>query len=126
MCVRYALNTPATSADAMLHMVMESLERRFPGMAKTGEIGPGDTAPALIGREGRVVAVPAVFGWPGFDGGRPLVNARAETAAGKPTFAESLGGRRHVLPATGRYEGGRGAGGPEITYHFPPRGAPAV
>ena len=126
MCVRYALNTLATSPDAMLRMVMESLERRFPGMAKTGEIGPGDTAPALIGREGRVVAVPATFGWPGFDGGRPLLNARAETAAVKPTFAESFAERRIILPATGFYEWGPGEDGPKIKYLFTPDEAPVM
>ena len=119
MCVRYALNTLATSPGAMLRMVMESLERRFPGVAKTGEIGPGDVAPALIGRESRVVAVPATFGWPGFDGGRPLINARAETAAVKPTFAESLAERRIILPATGFFEWSHPEDGtPKVKYLF--------
>ena len=126
MCVRYALNTLATSPSAMLRMVMESLERRFPGVAKTGEIGPGDTAPALIGREGRVVAVPATFGWPGFDGGRPLINARAETAAVKPTFAESFAERRIILPATGFFEWGNPEDGPKVKYLFSPGEDPVM
>ncbi len=50
--------------------------------------------------------VPAVLTWgfPGFDGKKLIINARAEGIAGKPTFAESIHLRRCVLPAAGFYE----------------------
>ncbi|MBR2789033.1 MAG: SOS response-associated peptidase family protein [Eggerthellaceae bacterium] len=121
MCGRYSIDVAGAAAGAgtdKVRLILESLERRYPGQAKTGEIAPGDTAPALIGRDGRVVAVPAAFGWPGFDDGRPLINARAETAAVKPTFAESLTGRRIILPATGFFEWGTPQDGPKVKYLF--------
>ena len=80
------------------------MERNYPGAYKTGEIFPGDTAPAMIEKQGRIIPVPAIFGFPGFQGSRLLINARAETAAEKKTFAPCLNERRVILPATGFYE----------------------
>ena len=42
-----------------------------------------------------------MFGFPGFDGKKLILNARAETAAVKPTFAEAFRQRRAILPADG-------------------------
>ena len=102
MCGRYDFGKGAT--DEKMAALINAMERRYPGMYKTGEILPGDTAPAVIARSEKIIPVPAVFGFPGFSGGRLLINARAETAAEKKTFAESLKERRVILPATGFYE----------------------
>ena len=84
--------------------LVEVMERYYPGGYKTGDIFPGDTAPAMIARQEKIVPVPAVFGFPGFQDGKLLINARAETAAEKKTFADCLKERRAILPATGFYE----------------------
>ena len=84
--------------------IVDMLDRRYPGEYKTGEIFPGDIAPAVIERDGKIVAVPAVFGFPGFRDGKLLINARSETAAEKRSFSESLRTKRMVLPTTGFYE----------------------
>jgi len=47
---------------------------------------------------------PLLWGFPGFDKGTLLINARAESVKDRPTFADSFAGRRCVLPAAGFYE----------------------
>ena len=83
------------------------MERSYAGQYKTGEIYPGDAAPAMIRKQEKIVAVPAVFGLPGVRERQMLLNARAETASEKPTFAPLLRDQRILLPATGFYEWGR-------------------
>lgn len=102
MCGRYYFS--AENSDDKIRILRDIMERNYPGAYKTGEIFPGDTAPAIIEKQGRIIPVPAIFGFPGFQGNRLLINARAETAAQKKTFAACLNDRRVILPATGFYE----------------------
>ena len=44
------------------------------------------------------------WGFPGFEKGRLLINARAESVMDRPTFADSFSSRRCVIPAAGFYE----------------------
>ena len=106
MCGRYNFSTDST--DTKMVAIVNAMERQYPGQYKTGEIFPGD-APAMIARQEKVIALPAIFGFPGFQDGKLLINARAETAAEKKSFADSLKERRIILPATGFYEWGRDA-----------------
>ncbi|MDO4177486.1 MAG: SOS response-associated peptidase family protein [Bacillota bacterium] len=80
------------------------MDRKYPGRFKTGELFPGDTVPGIIAWNDKIVPIPATFGFPGFQGKKLLINARSETAAEKLSFADSLRGRRIVLPATSFYE----------------------
>ena len=102
MCGRYRFTH--SGQDEKLSAILDMMERNYHGAYKTGEIFPGDCAPAVIQNRGRLVAVPAVFGFPGYGGSRLLINARSETAAEKPGFARELRERRIVLPASGFYE----------------------
>lgn len=102
MCGRYYFTT--NSSDEKLNAISKAMDERYPGEYKTGEIFPGDIVPAVIDRQGKIVAVPAAFGFPGFQDNRLLINARSETAAEKKTFAESLRERRVILPASGFFE----------------------
>lgn len=102
MCGRYTIT--ANMADDKLRAIMSSMERHYPHQFRTGEIRPGDSAPALIGSAGKVMTVPATFGFTGFQDDKLLINARVETVSAKPTFAESFEQRRIILPASGFFE----------------------
>ena len=114
MCGRYYFSKD--SEDRKLQAIEKAMERDWPGQYKTGEIFPGDFAPAVIDRQGRLTAVPACFGFPGFQENRLIINARSETAAEKQTFADSLRERRIILPAAGFYEWNRE--GEKTKYYF--------
>ena len=108
MCGRYFFS--GKSHDEKMNALMNMMGRKYGGQFKTGEIFPGDAAPAIIGQQGRIVPVPAVFGFPGVQENKLLINARSETAAERKTFAESFRNRRIILPATGFFEWGRDPG----------------
>ena len=105
MCGRYYYSDKG--ADSKNEVLIAMMEKYYRGKYKTGEIFPGDTVPAVIERSGKLLPVPATFGFPGFSGGKLLINARSETAAEKPAFAESLRQRRIILPANGFFEWSR-------------------
>ena len=105
MCGRYFVT----------EQIWDDVQRDFPevpaGLVRLpdGDIVPSMEAPALVGgveaaRESALLPAMLAWGFPGFDGKRPVINARSETAADKPMFAESVRSRRCVLPAAGFYE----------------------
>ena len=116
MCGRYFWNDDAE--DAFLE--------DFPDLAgevmrlRAGDYTPGMSVPALaadfsgiagaaeaagITGSGRGIhAESFLWGFPGFDKGRLLINARSESVKDRPTFADSFAGRRCALPAAGFYE----------------------
>ena len=120
MCGRYFWTDEAEDA----------FEEDFPDLAgeicrmRAGDYTPGMRALALIGGGVGAAGGPAVqskgagieypvtglrtepllWGFPGFDKGKLLINARAESVKDRPTFADSFAGRRCVLPAAGFYE----------------------
>ena len=102
MCGRF--NFTVDDHDEKLKAIAELMERYHAGEYKQGEIFPGDPAPAMMAKQERITALPAVFGIPGFDKGKLIINARSETVTEKPMFADSLKTRRVILPATGFYE----------------------
>jgi putative SOS response-associated peptidase YedK len=105
MCGRYTLTDP----DPL------RMQRRF-GLAESVEIREeprfniAPTDPVLAVRSRDEVRELGRLRWglvPGLwaqRGGRPLINARAETIATQPAFAESFRERRCLIPADGFYE----------------------
>ena len=88
-------------------MSVPALAADFSGIA--GAAGVAESAESAGGvenaRSGSGVRMePLLWGFPGFDKGRLLINARAESVKDRPTFADSFAGRRCALPAAGFYE----------------------
>ena len=101
MCGRYFWTDDAE--DAFLE--------DFPDLAgevmrlRAGDYTPGMSAAALAAGSGRGIhAESFLWGFPGFDKGRLLINARSESVKDRQTFADSFAVRRCALPAAGFYE----------------------
>jgi len=106
MCGRYTLTNPDPARLRARFDILESIEvkdePRF-------NIAPTDPVLAVrlldqvrdLGRL-RWGLVPGR--WAEEKGARPLINARAETLARQPAFAESFRERRCLIPADGFYE----------------------
>lgn len=106
MCGRYTLTNPDPLRLRARFDILESIEvddeprfniaptdpvlavRDFDGVRDLGRLRWG----LLPGR------------WAEKKGGRPLINARAETISTQPAFAESFAERRCLIPADGFYE----------------------
>lgn len=102
MCGRYSL---FVEEDPEIEAIFEAAHNQPGGEAlKTGEIFPTDTAPVLISVYGNLVPRPQKWGLPGYNGKGVIINARAETAAEKPSFREALRLHRCAIPSTGFYE----------------------
>lgn len=107
MCGRYTLTNPDPARLRARFDILESVE---------GEDSPrfniAPTDPVLAVREtepgarelGRLRWGLVPGRWAERKGGRPLINARAETLASQPAFAESFRRRRCLICADGFYE----------------------
>ena len=126
MCGRYFWTDDAEDAfeEDFPELAGEAYELRAgdytPGM-RAGDYTPGMKSLAVIGRSTPLYGNGSaehgeqagdaglsteflLWGFPGFDKGKLLINARAESVKDRPTFADSYAERRCVLPAAGFYE----------------------
>ena len=101
MCGRYFWKDEAEDAFLEDFPDLAGVVRRL----RAGDYTPGMSATALAAESGSVVrAELLLWGFPGFDKGKLLINARAESVKDRPTFSDSFAGRRCALPAAGFYE----------------------
>ena len=103
MCGRYYLKSPPAALAALLGV---DIRDNFPARYN---IAP--TQPIAVirqneqrRREYALVRWGFIPGWAKKVEGRPLINARSETAAEKPTFRSAFKRRRCLVPADGFYE----------------------
>lgn len=100
MCGRYTLITPAADIARSFGVALAESAPRY-------NIAP--TQPVLVIRgiphEAATLSWGLVPAWSqGPASAKPLINARAETAAEKPSFRDAFKRRRCVIPADGFYE----------------------
>jgi putative SOS response-associated peptidase YedK len=98
MCGRFYIK----SDDPALREIARAIEADAGGQkVKSGEIFPTDVVPIQTG-PGEFRATR--WGFAGFEGRRPLINARSETILTKPTFRERALARRCLVPASSYFE----------------------
>ena len=98
MCARYELNSPSQKMIERFGLSVPPTV--FQDYNQIGEVHPTYSVP-VIGPDGSVI----MLRW-GLDvpwQKQPVINARAETAAGKPTFKPILN-RRVLVPASAYFE----------------------
>ncbi len=122
MCGRFFIPEMDDSPEELLTLITE-LEQRLrvhtPDFRlKRGEICPGDAAAVIAPSRTRKPRA-FVMKW-GYHLHKQLVfNARSETAAAKPLFAQSMQDRRCLVPATAYFEWNRNVAG-KPKYRFAP------
>ena len=100
MCGRYTVFDDAEIPE--LQVLLR--DARATGLPfSTGEVFPSEPAMIITQQGGAPTVTVMRWGYTG-TGSRLLINARAETAAVKPTFSADLALRRCVVPTTGFYE----------------------
>jgi len=112
MCGRYYLADFDEEEVKEYYKILEELDRKiatpdYDIKVKTrGEIFPTDIVPVIANNKEKVIkAFPMYWGYRPFqEGGRPLINARSESASEKPTFRKSMMERRCLIPASYYFE----------------------
>ena len=100
MCGRYQFTAEQCEE---IRQIVERIQQKYGGGAwKQGEIRPSSRAPVLMEAAGEIA--PQLMKWGYQLPGTLVINARAETAAEKPLFRESVKARRCLIPSTGFYE----------------------
>ncbi|MBR4454977.1 MAG: SOS response-associated peptidase family protein [Solobacterium sp.] len=103
MCVSYVVYDGIFDAgDFGISEVYEAyFERTVHPKRDDMQVYPGHAAPVIArSRGGKPYVYSMKFGFGGKKGSRDSLNARVETAAVKPTFAESWNTRRCIVPAS--------------------------
>lgn len=119
MCGRYAL----ARLDAGLPWPYALSPREGQPAVKTeGEVFPGDTVPVLANSRAMKPTLFAMRWGYMLPGGRCVINARSETAAASPLFADGMRHRRCLVPAV-RYDEWERRGREKIRYAVRPSGS---
>jgi putative SOS response-associated peptidase YedK len=99
MCGRYYIEIDEKELQDIVDAVEKNI-KEYPEQTTikmSGEIFPTDIVPVQTGLN-RYAAMK--WGFVGFDG-KPLINARSETALEKPMFRQAMLERRCLIPASG-------------------------
>ena len=86
-----------------IEKLVRDLDRKLQ-IERTGDVFPAQNATIIKGQEHHLAAEQMRWGFPGFEKGKLLINARAETAVERRSFRECVLHRRCVVPAKGFWE----------------------
>jgi len=124
MCGRYSITSPPEAMRALFaYAEMPNFPPRY-NIAPTQPVAivrrAGNQARGAT-REFALARWGLVPGWAKQIGTRPLINARSETVAEKPSFRAAFRHRRCLLPADGYFEWWRGGDDRPQPYYVRPR-----
>ncbi|MCR5486966.1 MAG: SOS response-associated peptidase [Lachnospiraceae bacterium] len=111
MCYRFCIEKDDEGIQRIVSVAeRSSLAERFmvklsKPLVTSGDVRPTDVAAVIApGRSKNRSVFPMKWGFTLKGSSGPLVNARTETASGKPTFREAWASHRCVVPASFYYE----------------------
>lgn len=105
MCGRFYIAEEDTAEDLL--RIIDALNRRYKGnipVKTQGEIRPTDIIPVVANSPSMSMGVYAMKWGYTMPDGKPMFNARSETAAMKPLFSDGMRQRRCIIPATLYFE----------------------
>jgi len=116
MCGRYSITTPPEAMTRLFGLSGPTMN--FPARYN---VAPTQPVPAVV--QAGPARELALFRWgliPSWakDGVKPMINARGESVAEKPSFRAAFRRRRCLLPADGFYEWHRPETGPKTPYNI--------
>ena len=110
MCCRYYMEMspklrPIVEAAARSGLYRDHIEKIAKPLITGGEVFPDSLVPVIASsKAGKKTVFPMIWGYHVDGVGRVIANARAESAAEKPTFRESWAMHRCIIPASWYYE----------------------
>ena len=105
MCGRFYIAEEDKAEE--LQRIIDLMNRKYngnPGIKMQGEIRPTDTIVTIANGQSMQQGVFAMRWGYTMPDGKPMFNARSETAAVKPLFADGMKQRRCLIPATCYFE----------------------
>lgn len=100
MCGRYYVDDETARE---IEKLVRDLDRKLQ-IERTGDVFPSQKATIIKGQEHHLATKQMRWGFPGFENGKLLINARAESALERRTFQDSVQHRRCIIPSRGFYE----------------------
>lgn len=100
MCGRYYVDDETARE---IEKIVRDLDWKQQGKGRL-DVYPSQEAMVITGKGNHLTVEQMKWGFPGFEKGRLLINARAESALERRTFQDSVQHRRCIIPAKGFYE----------------------
>ena len=118
MCGRYSITTPPEAMSRLFALSgpISNFPARY-NIAPTQEVPVVRLAPLGEARELAMLPWGLIPSW-AKQGAKPLINARGESVADKPSFRAAFKRRRCLLPADGFYEWRRPENGPKQPFNI--------